>query len=97
MRNIDREGNGLKERDRERERETQRVRVKVAKAVWEVERKARGQPEGGEVERVLPRGRERVSSTREIHRGATAKGRGTTARGFRNQGCLMPKWTLFAR
>lgn len=49
---------------------------------------------GAGVERVLPRGRERVARL-ERSIGVPAKSRGTTARGFRNQGCLMPKWTLF--
>lgn len=52
---------------------------------------------GEEVERVLPRRRERVARL-ERSIGVPAKSRGTTARGFRNQGCLlMSKWTLFAR
>lgn len=53
-----------------------------------------GEREEAGVERVLPRGRERVARL-ERSIGVPAKSRGTTARGFRNQGCLMPKWTLF--
>lgn len=49
------------EREMKRERETERrwVRVKVAKAMREAE--VRAGAVGGEVERVLPRGSERVA------------------------------------
>lgn len=69
-----------------------------------------GGSRGGGAERVLPRGRERVARLErsigvswqrvEGRGGGGRRGGGrkeaTIARGFRNQGCLMPKWTLFA-